>query len=212
MLASVRFWLYRNIIALFMFLSFRSQKIVPLEAPVDGPVQFQPYADAQRGMPVKGLWMATTFPAGRSRGEATPADQDPDQASGVGQAHRATTHASGVEQRAALCCCDLSHLLPEGVADRAQAPARTGRHRRPARGVGGSWAVRVVSPSRRRWCLRRRRRLDHRVRRRPGLGPPGRHGRVHRARRPPRHREASGSWASRPSTPAPRTSPRSTRT
>jgi hypothetical protein len=64
MLASARFWLYRNIIALFMFLAFRSQKVVPLEAPVDGPVQFQPYADAQPGMPVKGLWMATTFPAG----------------------------------------------------------------------------------------------------------------------------------------------------
>ena len=64
MLASARFWLYRNIIALFMFLAFRSQKVVPLEAPVDGPVQFEPYADAHRGMPVKGLWMATTFPAG----------------------------------------------------------------------------------------------------------------------------------------------------
>jgi hypothetical protein len=64
MLASARFWLYRNIIALFMFIAFRGQKVVPLEAPVDGPVQFQPYAEAHREMPVRGLWLATTFPSG----------------------------------------------------------------------------------------------------------------------------------------------------
>ncbi len=64
MLARSRFWLYRNIVALFTFIAFRSQKVVPLEAPVDEQVQFQPYAEAQPEMPVKGLWVATTFPAG----------------------------------------------------------------------------------------------------------------------------------------------------
>ncbi len=64
MLARSRFWLYRNVIALFMFLSFRSQHIVPLEAPSDGRLEFEPYADAYPRMPVKGMWMATTFPPG----------------------------------------------------------------------------------------------------------------------------------------------------
>ena len=64
MLARCRFWLYRNIIALFTLGAFRTQKVTPLEAPVDGRVEFEPYATAHPQMPVTGLWMATTFPAG----------------------------------------------------------------------------------------------------------------------------------------------------
>jgi hypothetical protein len=64
MLARPRFWLYRNIVAVFTLLAFRSQKIVPLEAPVAGRVEFVPYADSLPGMPINGLWMPTTFPAG----------------------------------------------------------------------------------------------------------------------------------------------------
>ena len=55
MLARSRFWLYRNVIALFMFLSFRSQHVVPLEAPSDGRLEYEPYADAHPRMPVKGM-------------------------------------------------------------------------------------------------------------------------------------------------------------
>ena len=64
MLTRPRFWLYRNIVAVFMFLAFRSQKIVPLETPTDETLRFQPYGEAHPQMPVNGLWMATSFPAG----------------------------------------------------------------------------------------------------------------------------------------------------
>jgi arachidonate 15-lipoxygenase len=63
MLARPRFWLYRNIVALFTLLGFRAQKVIPLVEPVDGPVQFRPYAEVHPRMPVKGLYLATTFPA-----------------------------------------------------------------------------------------------------------------------------------------------------
>ncbi|MEP7019033.1 MAG: lipoxygenase family protein [Pseudonocardiales bacterium] len=69
MLGRSRFWLYRNIVALFTLLGFRSQKVVPLEAPLDGTVQFRPYADAYPAMPVKGLYLATTFPSGDHAGK-----------------------------------------------------------------------------------------------------------------------------------------------
>jgi arachidonate 15-lipoxygenase len=64
MLARPRFWLYRNIVALFTLLAFRSQKVLPLEPPVDGPVKVRPYADVLPGMPVRGLYLPTSFPAG----------------------------------------------------------------------------------------------------------------------------------------------------
>jgi len=64
MLSRPRFWLYRNVIALFMFLSFRSQHIVPLEAPSDDRLEYEPYADAYPHMPLKGVWMPTSFPPG----------------------------------------------------------------------------------------------------------------------------------------------------
>ncbi len=64
MLARPRFWLYRNVIALFTWLGFRSQKVLPLEAPVDGPVRFRPFADVFPDFPVRGLYAAETFPPG----------------------------------------------------------------------------------------------------------------------------------------------------
>src|SRR5215831_24836 len=59
-----RFWLYRNLVASFTWVAFRSQKVRPLEAPVDGSVQFRPYAQAHPGLPVPGLYAPVTFPAG----------------------------------------------------------------------------------------------------------------------------------------------------
>ena len=58
----IRFWLYRNILALFTLLAFRRQKVYPLEAPVDGEVQFRPYAELHPDMPIKGWYLPTTFP------------------------------------------------------------------------------------------------------------------------------------------------------
>jgi arachidonate 15-lipoxygenase len=57
-----RFWLYRNILALFTLLAFRRQKVYPLEEPVDGEVQFRPYAELHPNMPIRGLYLPTTFP------------------------------------------------------------------------------------------------------------------------------------------------------
>ena len=64
MFARPRFWLYRNVVAAFTLLAFRSQKVTPLAAPVDGRVEFVPYAEAHPGMPVEGMFMATSFPPG----------------------------------------------------------------------------------------------------------------------------------------------------
>jgi hypothetical protein len=58
----LRFWLYRNILAMFTLMAFRRQKVYPLEAPVDGEVRFRPYAEAHPDMPIKGLYLPTTFP------------------------------------------------------------------------------------------------------------------------------------------------------
>lgn len=57
-----RFWLYRNVLALFTLFAFRFQKVYPLEVPVDGELKFRPYAEAHPEMPVKGLFLPTTFP------------------------------------------------------------------------------------------------------------------------------------------------------
>jgi hypothetical protein len=62
MLGRTRFWLYRNIVAVFTLMAFRSQTVEPLETPVDGEVQFRPYAEIYPGMPVKGWYVATSFP------------------------------------------------------------------------------------------------------------------------------------------------------
>jgi hypothetical protein len=58
----LRFWLYRNILAFFTLLSFRLQKVYPLALPVDGTVEFRPYAEICPDMPIKGLYLPTTFP------------------------------------------------------------------------------------------------------------------------------------------------------
>ena len=63
MVARARFWLYRNVVAAFTLLGFRSQRVVPLEPPRDEPVRFRPYADAHPQMPVAGLHLPTSFPA-----------------------------------------------------------------------------------------------------------------------------------------------------
>ena len=61
-MSRLRFWLYRNILAFFTLLSFRWQKVYPLEVPVDGTVEFRPYAELYPDMPIKGLYLPTTFP------------------------------------------------------------------------------------------------------------------------------------------------------
>jgi hypothetical protein len=58
----LRFWLYRNTLAFFTLLSFRWQKVYPLDVPVDGAVEFLPYAELYPDMPIKGLYLPTTFP------------------------------------------------------------------------------------------------------------------------------------------------------
>jgi len=57
-----RFWVYRNLIALKEWHSFRKADIIPLTAPVDGQVRFRPFVEAHPDMPVRGLYEAVTFP------------------------------------------------------------------------------------------------------------------------------------------------------
>lgn len=64
MLGRPRFWLYRSLIAGFTLLAFRSQKVLPLEPPVDGEVLFRPYGEIHPAMPVNGWYLPTTFPPG----------------------------------------------------------------------------------------------------------------------------------------------------
>jgi hypothetical protein len=61
-MSTLRFWLYRNILAFFTWRAFRWQKVYPLEVPVDGRIEFRPYAELYPDMPVKGLYLPTTFP------------------------------------------------------------------------------------------------------------------------------------------------------
>lgn len=61
-MSSLRFWLYRNILAFFTLLSFRWQQVYPLDVPVAGTVEFLPYAALYPDMPIKGLYLPTTFP------------------------------------------------------------------------------------------------------------------------------------------------------
>ena len=61
-MSRLRFWLYRNILAFFTLLSFRLQKVYPIDLPVDGTVEFRPYAEICPDMPIKGLYLPTTFP------------------------------------------------------------------------------------------------------------------------------------------------------
>jgi hypothetical protein len=60
--SSLRFWLYRNILAFFTLLAFRLQKVYPLDVPVDGKVEFRPYGELYPDMPITGLYLPTTFP------------------------------------------------------------------------------------------------------------------------------------------------------
>jgi arachidonate 15-lipoxygenase len=59
-----RFWLYRNVIALKEWHEFRATEIIPLAAPTGGRVEYQPFAEAHPGMPIRGLYEAATFPEG----------------------------------------------------------------------------------------------------------------------------------------------------
>ena len=63
MLSRLRLCFYRHIVAFFTWLSFRTQKVYPLEPPTDGTVRFRPYAIAFPGMPIGGLYDAEEFPA-----------------------------------------------------------------------------------------------------------------------------------------------------
>ena len=60
----LRFWLYRTILAFFTLLAFRQQRVHPLDVPVDGTVEFVPYAELYPDMPLAGLVLPTTFPPG----------------------------------------------------------------------------------------------------------------------------------------------------
>jgi Lipoxygenase len=66
--ADVRFWIYRQIIAFLEWMSFRSQKVLPLEPPGEGTVAFRPYATAFPDFPIPGIYDPETFPANESAG------------------------------------------------------------------------------------------------------------------------------------------------
>src|ERR1700682_6268232 len=56
MLSRVRFFLYRQIVSFFSWISFLTQKVYPLEPPTGGAaLRFRPYATAFPGMPIGGI-------------------------------------------------------------------------------------------------------------------------------------------------------------
>jgi Lipoxygenase len=63
MLNRPRFWLYRNLVALLQWRAFKAAEVIPLMPPVDGPVQFQAFAERHPDMPLRGLYEAVTYPA-----------------------------------------------------------------------------------------------------------------------------------------------------
>lgn len=62
MLNRLRFWLYRNLVALLELRAFRTAEVIPLAPPVDGPVRFRPFSEGHPDMPVRGLHEAVTYP------------------------------------------------------------------------------------------------------------------------------------------------------
>jgi hypothetical protein len=61
--ATVRFWIYRQIIDFLERMSFKSQRVLPLEPPGEGTVAFRPYATAFPQFPLPGIYDPETFPA-----------------------------------------------------------------------------------------------------------------------------------------------------
>jgi hypothetical protein len=61
-IANIRFWLYRQVIAVLEWVSFRSQRVLPLQPPDEGKVEFRPYATAYPDLPLPGLFDPQTFP------------------------------------------------------------------------------------------------------------------------------------------------------
>ena len=186
----LRFWLYRNILAFFTLLAFRWQKVYPLEVPVDGTVEFRPYAELYPEMPIKGLYLPTTFP---------PSDRAPERLKRIRRESRliafvrwvapqhTATHPDG---RAALPARRLSVVLPEGVADSAHPAGGPGEHRRPGRRARHAGSVRERTAPGRRRPLRVRLRLGRRLSRWHPASP-SRAG-------SPRSSYGTGDWSRRP--------------
>ena len=62
MVNQLRFWLYRNLVALLELLDFKKTEIIPLAPPADRQVRFRPFSEAHPGMPIRGLHEAVTYP------------------------------------------------------------------------------------------------------------------------------------------------------
>ncbi len=63
MFARLRFWIYRHIVGLFTWVSFRTQRVEPLQPPTETRVGFRPHAASFPDMPIEGLFDTTSFPA-----------------------------------------------------------------------------------------------------------------------------------------------------
>jgi hypothetical protein len=63
MVSRLRFFLYRETVAFFTWLAFRTQRVYRLEPPAGGVVRFRPYATAFPGMPIGRIYDAEDFPA-----------------------------------------------------------------------------------------------------------------------------------------------------
>ena len=62
MVNQLRFWLYRNLVALLELLDFKKTEIIPLAPPADRQVRFRPFSEAHPDMPIRGLHEAVTYP------------------------------------------------------------------------------------------------------------------------------------------------------
>ena len=61
--ADARFWIYRNVVALLTWLSFRSGRIEPISPPDDEHIRFEPYASCFPEIPLPGVVEPVSFPA-----------------------------------------------------------------------------------------------------------------------------------------------------
>jgi hypothetical protein len=61
-LANLRFSLYRNVVAFFSYMGFKSQKVTLVEVPTAGQLTSEPFGKAHPTMPIKGIYQATSFP------------------------------------------------------------------------------------------------------------------------------------------------------
>ena len=105
MVGRTRFWLYRNIVAIFTMLAFRvAEGRAARGARSTARCSSVPYAEIHPRNARQGLVCGHELPAGRPCREAAQADPPAEQAARARQTHRAGINTAGADRRGRAFC------------------------------------------------------------------------------------------------------------